>query len=141
MNFYAVIIGTEILNGRRVDKHFDFLKNELKKREFELFASFVINDNKNLIKNVFKLIKNDSNSVMFSFGGIGATPDDMTREVAGEVFSGGVLQIHQEGRQIIENKFKQDAYPNRINLVNFYSRIKRNFLFFPFFDFPPEAFL
>jgi hypothetical protein len=88
-------------------------------KEFELFASFIVNDNKELIKNVFNLIKSDNQSVMFSFGGIGATPDDMTREVAGEVFSDGVLQIHQEGKQIVENRFKQDAYPNRINLVNF----------------------
>ena len=31
MNFYAIIIGTEILNGRREDKHFEFVKNELAK--------------------------------------------------------------------------------------------------------------
>ena len=77
MNFYACIIGSEILNGRRVDKHFEFLKNELQKYGHDLFASFIIKDNEDLIRNTYKLIKDDKQSVMFSFGGIGATPDDL----------------------------------------------------------------
>ena len=32
MNFYALIIGTEILNGRREDQHFEFVKNYLEER-------------------------------------------------------------------------------------------------------------
>ncbi|WP_434658831.1 molybdopterin-binding protein [Sulfurimonas sp. NW9] len=80
MNFYAVIIGTEILNGRRVDKHFEFLKNELAKYGHELCASFVIKDDVRLMKRTYKMIRDDKEAVMFSFGGIGSTPDDLTRE-------------------------------------------------------------
>jgi len=80
MNFYAVIIGTEILNGRRADKHFEFLQNELAKYGHELFASFIIKDDKKLIQNCYRLIQADQNAVMFSFGGIGSTPDDLTRK-------------------------------------------------------------
>ena len=31
-NFYSVIIGTELLNGRRTDAHFAFLNEQLRKR-------------------------------------------------------------------------------------------------------------
>ena len=70
MNFYACIIGSEILNGRRVDKHFEFLKNELQKYGHELFASFVIKDDESLIRKIYNFIKDDADGVMFSFGGV-----------------------------------------------------------------------
>ena len=35
VNFYSVIIGTELLNGRRKDAHFEFLNQELLKRGWE----------------------------------------------------------------------------------------------------------
>ena len=48
-NFYSVIIGTELLNGRRKDAHFAFLNQQLLSRGCEQNASFVINDNSNLM--------------------------------------------------------------------------------------------
>lgn len=116
MNFYACIIGSEILNGRRVDKHFEFLKNELALYGHELFASFIIKDDKNLIEKIFTLIKEDKNAVMFSFGGIGATPDDLTREIASKVFTNRPLQRHKKFEQDIIERFKEEAYPHRIHM-------------------------
>lgn len=116
MNFYACIIGSEILNGRRVDKHFEFLKNELALYGHELFASFIIKDDKNLIKKIFTLIKNDKNAVMFSFGGIGATPDDLTRAVAADVFTLKPLVRHKKFEQDIIERFNKEAYPHRIHM-------------------------
>lgn len=118
MNFYACIIGSEILNGRRVDKHFEFLKNELQKYGHVLFASFIIKDDVELIKSIYKLIKEDKNSVMFSFGGIGATPDDLTREIAADVFTNKPLQRHKEFKQDIIDRFKEEAYPHRIFMAD-----------------------
>lgn len=118
MNFYACIIGSEILNGRRVDKHFEFLKNELQKYGHDLFASFVIKDDKDLIKRVYTLIKEDKKSVMFSFGGIGATPDDLTREIAADVFTSKPLQRHKKFEQDIIDRFKEEAYPHRIHMAD-----------------------
>ena len=118
MNFYAVIIGTEILNGRRVDKHFDFLKNELAKYGHELFASFVIKDDTQLMKRTYTMIKEDENAVMFSFGGIGSTPDDLTREVAAETFRNSKPLTHQKFKQDIIEKFGEEAYPHRIYMAD-----------------------
>jgi len=116
MNFYALIIGTEILNGRREDKHFSFLKNELAKYGHELFASFVVKDNVELMKNIYRLIKSDNNAILFSFGGIGSTPDDLTREISSEIFTGEKVQRHVEFEKDIIEKFKEKAYPHRIHM-------------------------
>lgn len=118
MNFYACIIGSEILNGRRVDKHFEFLKNELQKYGHDLFASFVIKDDENLIKKIYKLIKDDEQSVMFSFGGIGATPDDLTRTIAAEIFTSQPLERHKRFERDIIERFGEEAYPHRIHMAD-----------------------
>ena len=117
MKFYLVIIGTEILNGRREDKHFTFVRDELAKYGHELFASFVIKDDKELIENTYTLIKNDKDAVMFSFGGIGSTPDDLTREIAAKVFRGLPLVVHKKFKQDIIEKFQEAAYPHRIHMA------------------------
>ncbi|MEA1914199.1 MAG: molybdopterin-binding protein [Campylobacterota bacterium] len=118
MNFYSVIIGTELLNGRRKDAHFSFLNQELLKRGWEQKANFVIKDDPLFIESVFNLVKNDPKGVMFCFGGIGATPDDYTRQVAANVFTGGKMQQHEEAFNRIINQFGQEAYPHRIHMAN-----------------------
>ncbi|MDD2894669.1 MAG: molybdopterin-binding protein [Aliarcobacter sp.] len=117
VNFYSVIIGTELLNGRRKDAHFAFLNQQLLSRGWEQKASFVIGDDTKLMLDVFNLIKSDPNSVMFSFGGIGATPDDYTREVAAKAFTNGILEFHEEAKTRIINQFASEAYPHRINMA------------------------
>ncbi len=118
MHIYAVIIGTEILNGRREDKHFAFLKNILKEYGYELYASFVIRDERELMGRTYQLIKEDPDSVMFSFGGIGSTPDDLTREVASEVFRGEKPKRHERFFNDIIEKFGKEAYPHRIFMAD-----------------------
>lgn len=118
MNFYACIIGSEILNGRRQDKHFEFLKSELQKYGHELFASFIVKDDEDLIKKIYKLIKDDEQGVMFSLGGIGATPDDLTRAIAAEVFTEKPLERHKKFEQDIIDRFKEEAYPHRIHMAD-----------------------
>ena len=95
VNFYSVIIGTELLNGRRRDAHFSFLNQELLNRGWEHKASFLIEDDINLMLNIFKLIKFDPNSVMFCFGGIGSTPDDHTRKIAAQAFTNNDMEFHK----------------------------------------------
>ena len=105
VNFYSVIIGTELLNGRRKDAHFAFLNQELLKRGWEHKASFVIEDDKELMLKIFNLIKSDEHSVMFCFGGIGATPDDFTRQIAADAFTNSQMEFHEEAKKRIENRF------------------------------------
>lgn len=116
MNFYACIIGTELLNGRRKDSHFDFLNTELLTRGHELKASFVIKDEPDFIADVFELIKKDEKSVMFCFGGIGSTPDDYTRDTAARVFSDGYMEYNDDICKVLTDRFGDAAYPDRIKM-------------------------
>ena len=118
MNFYSVIIGTELLNGRRVDAHFSFLNKELLKRGWTHKGSFIIKDEPPFIEAVYKLIKEDKDSVMFSFGGIGATPDDYTRQSAAKVFTNNKMEVNLGAKKDIIDKFGAEAYPNRIQMAN-----------------------
>lgn len=117
-NFYAVIIGSEILNGRREDKHFSFVRDTLLERGHLLFATFIIKDDTKLINSIFTLIKNDPNGVLLSFGGIGSTPDDLTRQIAADVFDDGILVPHSTFVSDIQERFGENAYPHRINMAN-----------------------
>lgn len=116
-NFYSVIVGTELLNGRRRDEHFEFINSELNKRHLNHAGSFVIGDKPEFMEKIFRLIQDDSRSVMFCFGGIGATPDDFTRFVATKAFSGGMIETHPVAKALIEQKFGERAYPNRIKMA------------------------
>ena len=116
-HFYAVIIGSEILNGRRGDKHFVFIRDALLERGHTLFSSFIIKDDPLLIHNTFSMIKNDPDGVMFSFGGIGSTPDDLTRQIAADVFSDGILVPHPSFHSHIIERFGEAAYPHRVHMA------------------------
>lgn len=116
-HFYSVIIGSELLNGRRVDKHFNFINQELRDRGLSHKGSFVIEDSPALIQNCFNMILQDPKSIMFCFGGIGATPDDLTRAIASEVFTGMPLELHAMAKELIEKQFGVEAYPYRINMA------------------------
>lgn len=122
--FYSVIIGTELLNGRRKDAHFAFLNAELLKRGYIHKASFVIKDDPEFMLDIFKVIKNDPNAVMFCFGGIGATPDDYTRKVAALAFTNGQMAYHETAKTLIINQFGEDAFPYRIEMSNLPIRAK-----------------
>ncbi|WP_457592491.1 competence/damage-inducible protein A [Hydrogenimonas sp.] len=117
MHVYQVIIGSEILNRRRADRHFDFLSEALLQRGEKLYATFIVEDDKPLIERVFTLVKEDPQSVMFSFGGIGSTPDDLTREIAAKVFTGRPLVVHEEAKRRILEQFGEEAYPHRIHMA------------------------
>ncbi|WP_331774036.1 competence/damage-inducible protein A [Sulfurospirillum sp. 1612] len=117
-NFYSVVIGTELMNGRREDKHFNFINKALRDRGFKHFANFMIVDDVILMERVFEMIKNDPHSIMFCFGGIGSTPDDYTREIAAKVFTNNQSQTHPEALRLILETFQDEAYPHRVKMAN-----------------------
>ena len=114
---FALIIGTEILNRRRSDKHFDFVSNALKGYGRKLSGSFIIEDDPALIVQTLKFLSSQPNSIIFSFGGIGSTPDDYTRKCAAIALRDGHLYTHTEARTIIEEKLGKDAYPHPIGMA------------------------
>jgi len=124
LNFYALIIGSEILNGRREDSHFKFVRDILKQRGFKFAGSFIIDDNLDLIASTIAYIATLPNSVLFSFGGIGSTPDDYTRQAASKALRDGELYFNEKFKNHIIQKKGKDAYPHRINMAKLPSGAK-----------------
>ncbi len=116
--FYSVIIGTELLNGRRQDSHFKFLNDQLVSRGWVHKASFVIKDDPDFLRDVFLLVQSDPDSVMFSFGGIGSTPDDFTRQTASIAFTGQDVVRHKAAEEIIISRLGERAFPHPIKMAD-----------------------
>ena len=116
-NFFTLIIGTEILNRRRQDKHFDFVTRVLMQKGHKLSGSFIIEDDPALIVQTIKFIASRPNPVLFSFGGIGSTPDDYTRKCASIALRDGKLPVHKEALEIITEKLGEKAYPHAVKMA------------------------
>ena len=117
MNFGALIIGDEILLGKRQDKHFSFLVAALAKRGLRLaWCEYLADDAQRItaaLKRTFA-----SGDAVFSFGGIGATPDDHTRACAAAA-AGVPLALHPVAEREIRGRFGADATPNRLAMGEF----------------------
>lgn len=112
MKIGALIIGDEILCGKRQDRHFAFLQETLAKRGLELSWTLIVGDDAAELERAMRFSM-AGNDLVFSFGGIGATPDDRTRQTAAKV-KGVPLVPHPQAVREIEDKFGEAAYPNRI---------------------------
>jgi len=99
MGFGAIIIGDEILSGRRQDKHLSKLIELLSARGLSLSWARYLGDDPALIESAVSAALNGPD-IVFSFGGIGATPDDHTRACAARA-SGLPLELHPEAARLI----------------------------------------
>ena len=117
MAFGALIIGDEILSGKRQDKHFVKVIDILKQRGLELAWCEYLGDDPQRITAVLKRTFG-GDDVVFSFGGIGATPDDHTRQCAAQAL-GVALLGHPEATKEIVDRFGAAAYPHRVKMAEF----------------------
>jgi molybdopterin-biosynthesis enzyme MoeA-like protein len=116
MEFGALIIGDEILSGKRQDKHFEFLQKTLKKYKLSLsWVKYIQDDSKSIIQSIKE--STNSKTIVFSFGGIGATPDDFTRQAAAEAFDLQLIR-NNEAVKLIEEHFGDEAYPKRVLMAD-----------------------
>ena len=113
--FGAVIVGDEILSGRRADKHLGFISKLLAERGLALKWVRYIGDDPTAQATLYAETL-ASTEVVFSFGGIGATPDDHTRQAAATA-AGKALVQHPAATQLIEQRFGEAAYPNRVKMA------------------------
>ena len=117
MNFGAIIIGDEILSGKRVDGHFAKIVSLLAERGLRLSWAEYLGDERPRIAATLKrsLAAGD---VVFSFGGIGNTPDDHTRQAAAEAL-GVDLVLHPDAEREIRARFGDDVNADRLLLGTF----------------------
>ena len=115
--FGALVIGDEILVGKRQDKHFPWLIEALAKRGLRLAWCEHLGDEPERITAALKRTL-ASTDIVFSFGGIGATPDDHTRQSAAAAL-GVPLALHPDAEKEIRGRFQAQTTPQRLKMGEF----------------------
>lgn len=120
MEVGALIIGDEIVRGKRTDRHFEKLRSILGQRG--LFVSWVLylgDSRPRLIETLRRTLT--GSDLIFSFGGIGVTPDDHTRQAVAAA-AGVPLILHPEAELEIRARMAethQEVTPARLELGTF----------------------
>lgn len=117
MAFGVIVIGDEILVGKRQDKHMAFAIEALAKRGLRLaWAEYHGDDPERLTRALERSFA--SGDIVFSFGGIGATPDDHTRRCAAQAL-GVPLALHPDAEREIRARFGGEVTPQRLRMGEF----------------------
>ena len=120
MGWRLIIIGDEIMRGKRQDRHLARAIEILAARALQLDAALYLGDDRpRLIAEFAASFTNKD--VVFSFGGIGVTPDDHTRQAAAAAL-GVPLQLHAEAEAEIRARFAEtgiEPTPERLALGEF----------------------
>ena len=114
--FLVLIIGDEILSGKRQDKHLPHVIQTLRRRNMQLHSVNYVGDDLEQLTRHLQHSREHEKPVL-CFGGIGATPDDNTRCAAALAFS-RPLQRHSDAARLIEKQFGDEAYPKRILMAD-----------------------
>jgi molybdopterin-biosynthesis enzyme MoeA-like protein len=114
--FGLIVIGDEVLNGGRSDKHLAAFKGMLAGRGLALAWHWVLPDDPEVLTKHLGFAR-ALGGPAFVCGGIGATPDDHTRACAAAA-AGVPLVRHPEARALLEVRFGESAYPYRILMAD-----------------------
>lgn len=102
-----IVIGDEILSGRRQDKHMPKLIELLAQRGLQLArAEFISDEQDDIAATLEQSFATDD--IVFLCGGIGATPDDRTRQAAAQALRVG-LRLHPEAERLIAERCADSA--------------------------------
>ncbi|MBC3908595.1 competence/damage-inducible protein A [Undibacterium umbellatum] len=102
-----IIVGDEILSGKREDKHMSKIIALLKARGMQLDWVEYIGDNRERITSTL-MRSFASGDIVFSTGGIGATPDDHTRQCAAAALDVPIV-LHPEAKLLIQERIMDIA--------------------------------
>ncbi len=109
--FSLIIVGDEILSGKRQDKHLAKVIELLAARGLVLAAAEYVGDDRPRIEAVLHRAfarSREQGEIVFSTGGIGATPDDHTRQCAAAAL-GVPLALHPEAEVLIRERMRDVA--------------------------------
>ncbi|GAB6034823.1 competence/damage-inducible protein A [Galenea microaerophila] len=116
-----VIIGDEILSGKREDQHLKNANMLLHPRGMKVDWVRILGDEGPfLVENLQQTLtwSAQRGEIVFCFGGIGATPDDRTRQSAAQAL-GQPLARHPEAVKEIEAQYGKEAYPKRVLMAEY----------------------
>ena len=106
-NFGLIIVGDEIMSGKRADKHLPKVIELLNERGLQLNYAEYVGDSPERITATLKRAF-ESGDVVFSTGGIGATPDDHTRQCSAKAL-GVELALHPQAEALIRERMQDTA--------------------------------
>lgn len=124
MKYGLIIIGDEILSGKRADKHMAKVIDIFNARGIKLAWVEYLGDDPAWIRDTFKrtfALAQGGEWCIFSCGGIGATPDDHTRDAAGAALN-LPMALHPEAEEQIRIRsaeMKQEITPQRLLMGTF----------------------
>jgi len=105
--FGLIIVGDEILSGKRADKHLPKVIELLSARGLQLaWADYVGDSPERITATLARAFA--AGMPVFSCGGIGATPDDHTRQCAARAL-GVSLALHPEAATLIRERMQDVA--------------------------------
>lgn len=104
MKAEILAVGTEILLGDIVNTNAQYLSKELANMGVTVQHQAVVGDNHDRLKRAMEQALSECDMLITS-GGLGPTPDDITKETAAEVF-GRELYLHEESKERLEEHFK-----------------------------------
>jgi molybdopterin-biosynthesis enzyme MoeA-like protein len=107
MNFGLIIVGDEIMSGKRADKHLPKAIELLGARGLHLDWAEYVGDSPARITATLKRAF-ESGDAVFSCGGIGATPDDHTRQCAAAAL-GRDMVLHPQAEELIRQRMQELA--------------------------------
>lgn len=113
----ALIIGDEILSGKRADRHLAQVIATLQPRGLNLAWAHYEGDDRDALA-AFLRASFARGDIVFSFGGVGATPDDHTRQAAAMALQ-LPLERHPAAVAELEAQFGPAAYPHRVLMAEF----------------------
>jgi molybdopterin-biosynthesis enzyme MoeA-like protein len=105
--FGLIVVGDEILSGKRADKHMPKVIELLAARGLQLGWAEYVGDVPARISAALGRAFG-SGDIVFSTGGIGATPDDHTRQCAAQAL-GVPLELHPEAELLIRERMQDTA--------------------------------
>lgn len=105
--FRLIVVGDEILSGKRQDKHMSKMIELLNERGLSLHQVEYVGDDREAITSVLKK-SFATDDVVFSTGGIGSTPDDHTRQCAAAALN-VPLALHSEAKELITQRINTMA--------------------------------
>jgi molybdopterin-biosynthesis enzyme MoeA-like protein len=107
MDIGLIIVGDEILSGKRADKHMPRVIELLAARGLSLgWARYTGDVRERITRDLTDAFS--SGNVVFCCGGIGATPDDHTRQCAAAAL-GRELVLHPQARELILERMRDVA--------------------------------
>lgn len=127
MTAEIISVGTELLMGQILNTNAKYIAQRLTEFGISHFFEMTVGDNPARLKSAIQEAA-DRSDIVFLTGGLGPTSDDITKEIAAEIWGLELtehkpsleameLRFRSMGRKMTPNNYKQAAFPKEANVL------------------------